>query len=84
MMGMKLSFTVFDSTGLEVTQESYNRLLADMDKLARECHRLEQLNSKAAKVITQCHSALSVLALGTTGSHIAQRELHNIVEGLTE
>lgn len=42
---MKLSFTIFDSTGLEVTQESYNRLLADRDKLARECYRLEQLNS---------------------------------------
>ena len=51
---------------------------------AEEIKHLRKLNERAAKVITQCHSALSVLALGPHSSHIAQRALRNIEEGLTE
>ena len=53
-----------------------------LTEAAGEIERLREANAKAAKVITQCHSALSVLALGTVGSHIAQRALRNIEEAL--
>jgi hypothetical protein len=54
----------------------------DCAEAADEIERLREANAKAAKVITQCHSALSVLALATVGSHIAQRALRNIEETL--
>jgi hypothetical protein len=65
-------------------REAHNRSELALEKALARLSEVEQLNAKAAKVITQYHSALSILALGRVGSHIAVRALRNIEEGLTE